>query len=282
MRELGRTLAQHPRAFLLAGGTDLGLWVTKEQRDLDPIVYLGGVEKLKRITATRRRIEIGAMVSLTDAMAVLAKLSPDLGELYRRFASPPIRNAATLAGNVANGSPIGDSMPALLALDATLVLRSRAGTRELPLHEFYLDYRETALAAGEFIECVRLAVPRRERRFHTYKLSKRFDQDISGVCGAFAIELDGERVVHARIAYGGMAATPRRASHCERAVLGQRWNERTVQAASEALERDFQPITDMRAASRYRQLAAANLLRRFHLETTGARDETRVLEYPVA
>ena len=195
---------------------------------------------------------------------------PELREVLRRFASPPIRNAGTLAGNVANGSPIGDSMPPLIALGARVVLRKGAARRELPLEELYLAYQKTALAPGEFVERVRVPLRQPRLKFATYKISKRFDQDISAVCAAFAIALEGGTIRSARVAFGGMAATPKRAPRCEAALTGQPWSEATCERAAAALAQDYAPITDMRASAAYRSTVAQNLLRKFHLETSGA------------
>ncbi len=268
---------QHPDAVLLAGGTDVGLWVTKELRRLDTIIYLGDVAELQRIEVADGQIEIGAAVTLTDAEEVLAAHYPDLGELLRRFASPPIRNAATLGGNIANASPIGDSMPALIALGATLILRRGDATRELPLDRFYKGYRATALRPGEFVERIRVPVATPARRFATYKVSKRLDQDISAVCGAYCLALQDHRVDDIRVCYGGMAETPKPATHCQRALAGKPWTEASVTAALPALDRDYQPITDMRASGEYRRLVARNLLRRFFLETSGRGGATRIV-----
>jgi xanthine dehydrogenase small subunit len=276
---LADLVQRHPDAHLLAGGTDVGLWVTKNHMDLDTIVYTGDVEELRRVEVTDTHIEVGAAVTLTDAEAVIAEHFPDMGELYRRFASPPIRNAATLGGNIANGSPIGDSMPGLIALGASLVLRLGDQTRELPLDEFYLAYRKTALAPGEFLERVRIPLEPSDRHFRTYKICKRFDQDISSVCGAFSLRLDGGRVRNIRICYGGMAATPKRADQCEAALSGTAWSETTVAEGMDALDRDYTPIDDMRASAQYRRLVARNLLKKFYLETSGFGGETRVLEH---
>ena len=201
--ELLACLAKNPDAILLAGGTDVGLWVTKQYRDLAAVVYLGNVAELKRIEVTSTHLELGAGVTLSDALPVLHEHFPQLDELFRRFASPPIRNAATLGGNVANGSPIGDSMPALLVLGSALQLRSKAGSREILLEEFYKDYMVNDLRPGEFVECIRIPLPTGNELLRSYKVSKRFDQDISAVCAAFNLKIDAGRVVHARIAYGG-------------------------------------------------------------------------------
>ena len=275
--ELAALTRQHPDACLLAGGTDVGLWVTKELRRLDQIIYLGNVAELQRIEVAGGQIEIGAAVTLTDAEEVLAAHYPDLGELFRRFASPPIRNVATLGGNVANASPIGDSMPALIVLGATLVLRRGDATREMALDRFYKGTRKTALRPGEFVERIRVPVATPARRFRTYKVSKRLDQDISAVCGAYCLALQDDRVDDIRVCYGGMADTPKPASHCQQALVGKPWTEETVTAALPALDRDYAPITDMRASAKYRRLVARNLLRRFFLETSGPGGATRIV-----
>jgi xanthine dehydrogenase small subunit len=187
--------------------------------------------------------------------------------MWQRFASLPIRNAGTFGGNVANGSPIGDSMPWLIALGATIVLRNSGGQRVLPLEDFYLGYQKKDLRADEFIEAVHVPLPQPHRHFRTYKLAKRFDQDISAVCAAFCITLDDGIIRNARIAFGGMAATPKRARCAEAALTGCPWTEATLVTAIAMLEQDYAPLSDMRASGAYRMKAAKNLLRRFWLET---------------
>ncbi|MDR5736342.1 MULTISPECIES: xanthine dehydrogenase small subunit [unclassified Caballeronia] len=266
--EFARLRAANPGARLLAGSTDIGLWVTKQFRDLGDILFIGNVDELKRIERDPQHLTIGAAASLEDAYAALTVDHPELAELWTRFASRPIRNAGTLGGNVANGSPIGDSMPALIALDAEVVLQHGDSTRTLPLDAFYLAYQKTALAAGEFVAAIRVPRPSTDLRFRTYKVSKRYDQDISAVCAAFAIRLDdAKRVTDARIAFGGMAATPKRAPQAEAALIGHDWTDVSVRAAMTALDSDFQPLTDMRASSAYRAKVARNVLWRFYLET---------------
>jgi xanthine dehydrogenase small subunit len=279
LKSLAALLLEHPDACILAGSTDIGLWVTKQHRDLGTVIYVGDVAELQHLAASKTHIEIGAGVSLTDAYDEIVKHYPQLVELYRRFASPPIRNSGTLGGNIANGSPIGDSMPILIALGASIVLRKGDDTRELALEDFYLAYQKTARAPGEFVERVRVPLPSRSRRTATYKISKRFDQDISAVCAAYSIELEQGRIKDARVAYGGMAATPRRAPRCEQALRGKPWNEATVRAAMSALDADYAPISDMRASREYRASVARNLLYRFFLETSGSGAKTRVVEY---
>ncbi|OGA08801.1 MAG: xanthine dehydrogenase small subunit [Betaproteobacteria bacterium RIFCSPLOWO2_02_FULL_65_20] len=256
-----------PAARILAGGTDLGTWVTKQYRGLGDVLSIGSVAELKRTAVTATHIEIGAAVALTDAHLLLAEHYPGLDTLFRRFASPPIRNAGTLGGNIANGSPIGDSMPCLIALGATVVLNRGANRRELPLEALYLAYQRTAMEAGEFVSQVRVPLPQKESVFRAWKISKRFDQDISTLCGAFMLRLDGGGIAEARVAFGGMAATPRRAAACEAALTRRPWNEATRDAAMAALALDYQPIDDLRGTARYRMKVAQNLLRRLWLET---------------
>ncbi|CAN7551217.1 xanthine dehydrogenase small subunit [Massilia sp. LjRoot122] len=268
LEELAALRAERPGALLLAGSTDVGLWVTKQMRELDDIIYIGQVDALKTVRESADTLEIGAGVSLNEAYAAVCRHYPDeLSEMWQRFASLPIRNAGTLGGNVANGSPIGDSMPWLIALGTRIVVRGAAGERVLALEDFYLGYQQKDLRPGEFVQALRIPLPRAGLRFRSYKLAKRFDQDISAVCAAFALTLDGDTVASARIAFGGMAATPRRAAMAEAALTGQPWNEASMRAAMDALAQDYAPLSDMRASGAYRMRAAQNLMRRFWLET---------------
>jgi xanthine dehydrogenase small subunit len=273
--EMAEELEKEPGALVLAGGTDVGLWVTKQLRELPPIVYVGAIAELKRIRHDAVGIEIGAAVSLTDAWrAVVAEL-PTLAEMAQRFGSPPVRNSGTLCGNLANGSPIGDSLPVMLALGAELVLRRGVRIRRLSLEAFYLGYQRTALEPGEFVVSVKVPLPRAQCWVAGYKVSKRFDQDISAIAVAFAVEVANGCVASARIAFGGMAAVAARARSTERALLGAPWNESSVDAAVAKLAEDFKPLTDMRASSAYRLQTAGNLLRRFYFEHGGSADPTR-------
>jgi xanthine dehydrogenase small subunit len=278
LADLAAIRSEHPDARIVAGCTDVGLWVTKQHRDLDKVIYVGNVAELKQTTASDTHIEIGAAVTLTDAFAELVRHYPELDELFRRFASPPIRNAGTLGGNIANASPIGDSMPALMALDTTLVLRNGNRTRELALDAFYVAYQKTALEPGEFVERIRVPKPAALAHVRSYKISKRFDQDISAVCGGYRIEVDGGVVRSARIAYGGVAAIPKRATGCERALIDRPWTEETVRTAMAELDRDYTPLTDMRASASYRRLVTKNLLYRFWIETAEQAAATRVFD----
>ena len=259
-------LAQ-PEARLLAGCTDIGLWVTKMFRPLPALIYTGEVAAMKRIETNAGTLTIGAAVSLEDAYRALVGHWPALTDVWLRFASVPIRNAGTLGGNVANGSPIGDSAPVLMALDAQLLLRRGEHTRRLPLADFYTGYMTNRMAPGEFLEAVEVPL-RNEAQLRVYKISKRFDCDISAVCAALAIALDASGAVRvARFAFGGMAATVQRAAGAEAALVGRAWNEAAVASAQAALALDYTPLTDMRASAAYRLQVARNLVRRFWLET---------------
>ncbi|WP_028226635.1 xanthine dehydrogenase small subunit [Paraburkholderia ferrariae] len=262
--------AARPATRILAGSTDIGLWVTKQMRELGDIVYVGQVEAMRQIEVGSDWIEIGAGVTVERGYAELAKHYPELNEMWQRFASLPIRNAGTIGGNVANGSPIGDSMPGLIALGAHVVLRGGDVTRELALEDLYLAYQKKDMAEHEFV--LALKVPtrtgaRKNLQFRTYKISKRFDSDISAVCAAFAFIADGETIREPRIAFGGMAATPKRATHTEGVLADAQWHEATAQAAMIALGKDYAPLSDMRATDEYRIEAAKNTLYRFWLET---------------
>ena len=269
--ELAALREAHPGAQLLAGSTDVGLWVNKQFRSLGDILYVGEVDELKHIEErrvdNRSELHIGAGASLEAAFAALAKRFPDLTDVWLRFASPPIRNAGTMGGNVANGSPIGDSAPVLMALDAAVELRKGARVRRMPLTEFYLDYMKNQMEPGEFLQSIAVPLGVSSRQLRAYKISKRFDCDISAVCAGLAIELDGGVVESVRLAYGGMAATVKRAARAEAALVGQPWTQATVAAAKAALAQDFKPLSDMRASAAYRLQVAQNLLQRFWLET---------------
>ncbi|MCW5656639.1 MAG: xanthine dehydrogenase small subunit [Burkholderiaceae bacterium] len=267
LKDLARARLEWPHARLLAGATDIGLWVNKQMRDLGDIVYVGEVTELKRITARDGVLSIGAAASLEQAWAALAQRAPSLTEAWLRFASPPIRHMGTMGGNVANGSPIGDSAPVLIALDAQIVLRRGERARRLPLAEFYVDYMVNRLERGEFVQAIEVPLSAFESPLRAYKISKRFDSDISAVFVAARVRLDGDVVRDVRFVFGGMAATVKRAPAAERAVLGQSWNEAAVERAAAALAQDFQPLTDLRASAHYRLRVAGNLLRRFWLET---------------
>lgn len=268
-----------PEAIILAGGTDVGLWVTKQHKQLQTIIYTGKVVDMGRIVIDDSTVDIGAAATLSDVMPVLSEHFPQLNDLFLRFASPPIRNAGTLGGNVANGSPIGDSMPALLALAAVLQLRKGETTRMVPINEFYLGYQKNALTKGEFVERIRIPRLSGVSLLASYKVSKRFDQDISAVCSAFFLRMNGDIIDEARIAYGGLAATPRRASATEHLLQGASWSEALVRSAMKSLADDFEPISDMRSTANYRLTVSQNLLYRFWLESGELDVATDVYHY---
>src|SRR6186713_1130450 len=249
---LAAALLAHPDARILAGSTDIGLWVNKMFRDLPRLIYIGAVDELKRIDERDGILSIGAAASLEDAWRALVARWPSLAEVWLRFAGMPLRHTGTMGGNVANGSPIGDSAPVLMALDASLVLRRGEATRRVRLADFYTGYMKNLLEPGEFVQVIEVP-PSSRATVRAYKISKRFDCDISALCAGLALELAADgTVAAARLAFGGMAATVRRAAGAEAALVGQAWDETAVVAAQAALATDFVPLTDMRASAAYR------------------------------
>lgn len=271
--------AQHPDATLVAGATDVGLWITKHLRDLPTVIWLGRVEGLDRVEVSPSGVLIGATATYQATEPAMRDLSPDLGELWKRIGSKQVRASGTVGGNIANGSPIGDTPPALIALGTTLELHSSEGSRALPLEDFFIDYGKQDRSEGEFV--TGLFVPRlsANQAFRCYKITKRFDQDISAVMGAFRFTIDEGTIADARIAYGGMAGTPRRASHAEQALKGAVLDDpSTWGAGMQALLTDYTPMTDMRASADYRMETARALLAKALMEVSGtAPDEIRVL-----
>lgn len=268
---LAAILAEAPQATIVAGATDVGLWVTKQMRRLDQVVFINHLTELQTIEADDAGITFGAGITYAQAFATLLMEIPALGDLIDRIGGQQVRNAGTIGGNIANGSPIGDMPPPLIALGATLTLRSAQGTRTLPLDEFFIAYGKQDRQPGEFVEKIFVPRPHEDAFFSVYKISKRRDEDISALCGAFNLTIDGDGQVDTiRIAFGGMAATPKRAHAVEAALRGQPWSWPTVSQASLAFEEDFQPLSDWRASAEYRSLTAKNLLIRFFLETAGA------------
>ncbi|SIQ28708.1 xanthine dehydrogenase small subunit [Rhizobium sp. RU20A] len=271
---LADILSEHHTATIVAGSTDVGLWVTKQMRALNPVVFITGIDALQTITETPDGITIGAGVSYSRAFAALSSLHPALGRLIDRIGGDQVRNMGTIGGNIANGSPIGDTPPALIALGASVKLTARTGSRALALEDFFIEYGRQDRRKDEFVESVFVPAPKRGEHYAVYKISKRRDEDISALCGAFRIALAGDgTVTSATIAFGGMAGTPKRAKAVEAALIGKRWTEETVSAARAGFEADYQPLTDWRATAAYRLLTAKNLVTRFYLETTGERAE---------
>ncbi|CAM5522996.1 xanthine dehydrogenase small subunit [Aquamicrobium terrae] len=281
--DFAAVLEAEPAATVVAGSTDVGLWVTKQMRDIAPAVFIAGLDGLKSLAEKDGVITIGAGVTYTEAFATLSQHIPALGMLIARIGGGQVRNMGTIGGNIANGSPIGDTPPPLIALGARLTLRKGNARRTIPLEEFFIAYGKQDRQPGEFVESVAVPVPAAGEKFAVYKISKRRDEDITATLGAFLMKLAADgTVASVRIAYGGMAATPKRAAAVEKALLGQPWTEATVEAAMERYAEDFSPLTDMRASAEYRALAAKNLLMRFYMETTGAETPVQVSRYEAA
>jgi len=275
--ELGNVLLAHPSATILAGGTDVGLWVTKQQREIETVVYIGGIRDLREIHHNDAGLVIGAGVTYSDALDALETLHRDIGAMMRRLGSRQIRNLGTVGGNIANGSPIGDMPPALIALGAMITIRRGAERRELPLECFFIEYGVQDLQPGEFVEKIRVPKCAPDAHYAVYKISKRFDQDISALCAAFNVVIRDGLVSAARICFGGMAGTPKRATACERALVGNAWSEPVVRKAMRALNDDYMPLTDMRASAEYRSKVAQSLLLKFFIETTEPDASLRIL-----
>ena len=257
----------HPDGTLIAGATDVGLWITKQLRDLGDIAFLNRCCDLQKIEVEETTIRIGAGVTMADLMPVLREHHPSYAEMVRRYGSEQVRQAATIGGNIANGSPIGDNPPALIALDATLHLRKGSAQRSIRIEDFFIEYGKQDRTPGEFVEAV--TIPSTAPNLRCYKLSKRFDQDISAVCGCFNLTFENDVITAARIAFGGMAGVPKRAANVEAALLGQSLSEHTVQAVLPLFSDDFSPLSDMRASAEYRLTTAQNLLLRYLHELSG-------------
>ena len=275
---LAALCAAHPDALILSGATDVGLWITKGLQDPQKIIWTGRVAGFDVIDATDTQLTLGAGATHQDALPYLADIHPDLGEMMRRFGSTQVRASGTVGGSIANGSPIGDLAPCLIALGATLDLRFGDTARSIPLEDFFIAYRKQDRAPGELVTGVHVSLLDGNSAFRAYKVSKRFDEDISAVLGAFRFTLEGRKVSAARIAYGGMAATPARARKTEAACVGINLDDAsTWTAALDAMAQDYSPLSDMRASAAYRSLVARNLLKKALLEVAGAsQSDTRV------
>lgn len=271
--DLAAWYLNNPEGTLIAGATDVGLWVTKQFRDLGDVAFLHACTDLQGIDVTPDTIRLGAGVTMTRLLDVVAADYPSYAAMIRRYGSVQVRNAATIGGNIANGSPIGDNPPALIALGAILHLRRGDAVRDLPLEDFFLSYGNQDRQPGEFVTGV--SIPRGRTAHRVYKLSKRFDQDISAVCGAFDVTVTDGIVTAARIAFGGMAGIPKRAAAVESALTGQPWTDATIQTALSAFAQDFRPLSDMRASATYRMTVAQNMLRRYFADLSGADVDVR-------
>lgn len=265
--DLANVLAENPDATIVAGATDVGLWVTKFLRPIQTAVFIGHLDGLKQITVDERQVTLGAGVTYSQARDVMATTFPHLAEFWDRIAGWQVRNMGTIGGNIANGSPIGDIPPVLIALGATIELRVAGGRRSLPLEDFFIAYGKQDIAPGEFVESI--TIPIAQGVHGAYKISKRRDEDISSVCVGFNLTVTKGQITEARVAFGGMAATPKRATCAEAALVGQPWSEGAFSAAAQALSEDFTPLSDMRATADYRMTVARNLFQRFYLENSG-------------
>ncbi len=263
--ELKKAIKKNPKAKLLSGGTDLSLIVTKEKKNIDNIIYLNSIDELNYIKENRNYIEIGATTPLIKFESFIKKYYPDFNSILKRYGSVQIRNVATIAGNIATASPIGDTLPLLLSLDASVVLQDNKKKKILYLKNFFVSYRKTRLKRGQFISSVRIPIFKKNI-FKAYKISKRIDDDISSVCGAFNLEIVNKKIKNIKIAYGGMASIPKRAIKCEKVLLNSNFSETVVNKAKKILEKDFEPIDDMRASRNYRMETAKNLLTKCFLE----------------
>jgi len=265
IQELKQILKKNINANFLSGGTDLSLGITKEKKDISPIIYMNSIRELNYIKNNKKYIEVGASTPLIDLEHYIKKFYPDFTKILKRYGSPQIRNVGTVAGNIATASPIGDCLPLLLSLNAQVILQDLKKTKILFLDNFFINYRKTKLKKGQFIHSIR--IPLFEKNiFKAYKVSKRFDDDISSVCAAFNLELVKNKIESVRIAYGGMAEIPKRAISCEKILLNSLINDETINKAQKALEEDFKPISDMRASGLYRMEVAKNLLEKCCIE----------------
>ena len=275
--DLAQVLAEHPKATIIAGATDVGLWVTKFLRDISPAVFIGHLQDLKKIQITPGHITLGAGVTYSEFEPFILAHFPEALDYWLRVGGWQVRNAGTIGGNVANGSPIGETPPLLIALGATMRLRSVEGTREIPVEDYFIAYGKQDRRPGEFVESITIPL-KGAALIAAYKVSKRHHADITASAAAFRVETDGTTITDARVAFGGMAATPKRATHAEAALRGKPFAAETFEAAARAVADDFQPLSDWRASAAYRQQLAANFFRRFWLEQSGAEHRLRRVE----
>lgn len=266
LQELATCVQQHPDARLLAGGTDLALEITQKLQALDSVIYIGNVSELKKMEQTGDELIIGAAVTYQECAPLLSQTYPALKTHLERLGSLQIRNVGTLGGNIANASPIGDMPPVLLALESQVSLQKGDQIRQVSMDDFFTGYKQTVMEGGEFIRDIRIPSPKAGQQFKVYKISKRYADDISAVCGAFNIELEQHTIKSVRIAFGGMAATVKRALHCEKALSNQVLIRESLDKAKLEILRDFNPLDDVRASRDYRLLMAQNLLERLFIE----------------
>lgn len=266
LAELSQLMSQYPQAKLLAGGTDLALSVTQAMNEIATILYLGNILQLTHISDTDQAIKIGAAVSYQTCYPLIQAQYPEFANMLNRLGSAQVRNLGTLGGNIGNASPIGDVAPVLLVLNGKLTLRQQQNQRQIALSEFFIDYKVTCLQQGEFIENIEIPKADNNYQLKVFKISKRLDDDISTVLGCFYVRLNGNTIADVRIAFGGMAGIPKRATHAEQVLIGQQNNQQTIEAAMQALAQDFSPLSDVRASSGYRMQVAKNLIKKCFYE----------------
>ena len=265
VNELKKIIKDHPNSNFFSGGTDISLVVTKQKKDLENIIYLNAIDELDYIKENNKYIEVGATTSLRKFELFIKKYYLDFNIILKRYGSFQIRNIATMAGNIATASPIGDSLPLLLTLDASVVIESYNKKIVLPLNDFFIGYRKTRLKKGQFIRAIKIPIFKKNI-FKAFKISKRIDDDISSVCASFNLEIVNKKIKNIKIAYGGMAPIPKRARHCEKILLNTNFSKNVILKAQISLEKDFIPIDDMRASKNYRMEIAKNLLEKCFIE----------------
>ena len=265
VNELKKILNLHPNSKLLSGGTDVSLIVTKERKDLDYLIYMNSIDELNYIKENKKYIEVGATTPLINFESFIKKYFSDFNQILKRYGSVQIRNVCTIAGNIATASPVGDTLPLLLALDSQIVIKDKNKTQILPLNGFFISYRKTKLKKGQFIHSIRIPLLSKNI-FKAYKVSKRIDDDISSVCASFNIEIKNDQIKKIKIAYGGMSNIPKRATNCEKILINSILSYKIIKKAQKSLEKDFRPITDARASEKYRMEVAKNLLEKCFLE----------------
>lgn len=268
VKDLANARAEHPNSTIVAGSTDVGLWVTKHMHDISPTIFINHLQELHAIDIDADSITIGACVSYTDMQSIIAEHFPQMKAFWNRIGGEQVRNMGTVGGNIANGSPIGDTPPALIALGASVTLSTESDQRTLPLKNFFIEYGKQDRSEGDFVEKIHIPFPAPNDMFAVYKISKRRDEDISALCCAIKMNVENGVMKNVAIAFGGMAGTPMHASETEKLLEGKAWSLDTIRKAKAGIDLDFSPLTDWRASKEYRSLAAKNILERFYIEMT--------------
>ena len=266
INELRTVIQKNPDSDFLSGGTDLSLKVTKDRQEIKKIINLNNIKELNFIKIKNNEIIFGSTTPLIQVEKFILKYYPDFNNILRRYGSVQIRNVGTIGGNIATASPIGDTLPLLLSLNAKIIIQTKKGNKQILLNNFFIKYRKTKLKKGEFIKSIIIPIYK-NHNFKAYKISKRFDDDISSVCASFNLKIKDQRIQDVAIAYGGMAEIPKRAKNCENFLKNSKFSEDIFEKAKDLLKRDFNPISDMRASKQYRLEVAENLLIKFFIET---------------